>query len=58
MSRIVKALRIVSIISMVIGVLSIIGSIVPVEPYGLIGGSLFLLEGALAREYIRQQEGK
>lgn len=40
--------------AIIIGILAIIGSINPVDGYGLFGGVLFFSQGALSIIYVRQ----
>ena len=50
------ALKTMSIISIVLGSLAILGSMDPVEGYAMVGGGLFLAEGILALVYIGQNK--
>lgn len=51
-----QSFKIMSIVTVVLGALAILGSLVTPDVYGLLGGALFLTEGWLALVYIGQQD--
>jgi len=52
------ALKIFSIICVIIGGLAVLGSMLEPDSFGLIGGGLFLTEGILALVYMQSKKPK